>query len=689
WHMHQPYYRNLLTGECFMPWVRLHATKDYLDMVKILEEFPSIHQTFNFVPGLLDQLQAYLPPTNQSDYFLELSKKPATDLTEDEQRFLVTWFFLANGERMIKPHPRYHDLWTKRSESANRFKPQDYLDLQVWFNLAWIDPWLRQHDPQLAELEAKGARFTEAEKSLVLTKHLDYLSQCLPAYRAAQARGQVELTTSPYYHPITPLLCDTRCARIALPNLSLPEPSFRHPEDARWQLTQAVKRHEELFGRRPNGLWPPEGGVSEAVAELALEAGFQWCATDEEILWRSLKTVRTPMLLYRPHVVNHNERALAILFRDRELSDLLGFVYSQWEDALAVRDFVNRLSSIHQQLQHAPTPPLVTIALDGENAWEHYAQDGGPFLRRLYHTLASDARFRFVTVTEFLQQFPPDRSSPLPELFPGSWIDGNFSTWVGHPEKNTAWSHLARAREAMASAGSREELPQAWQNLSIAEGSDWMWWYGDTHYSAQQEDFDRLFRTHLANVYRSLQQEVPADLEAPIKTPIASVPSHEPSAPMTPILDGRETTYYEWLYAGRLDLHKSYGALHRGQQLCHALSYGFDASTLSLRVDLDTDRLTQFAEWRIEVSFPDRRLRASFRQSPSGLSIDPPSIRGAFDRILEASIPLVWLALKPGESCCLILTVFQGADLVERYPAQGTFRLSVPSEGPETSPWSA
>ncbi len=691
WHMHQPYYRNLLTGECFMPWVRLHATKDYLDMVKILEEFPSIHQTFNFVPGLLDQLQAYLPPANQSDYFLELSQKPATALTEDEQRFLITWFFLADWDHMIKPHPRYHDLLTKRSVSSNPtggwFRLQDYLDLQVWFNLVWIDPWLRQQDPQLAAVEAKGSHFTEADKHLVLTKHRELMAQILPAYREAQARGQVELTTSPYYHPITPLLCDIRSAHVALPHLPLPRLSFRHPEDARWQLTHAMKRHEELFGSRPNGLWPPEGSVSEAVVALALEAGCQWMATDETILWRTLKTDRTPLLLYRPHPVNRGGESLAMVFRDRELSDLLGFVYSQWEETIAVQDFVDRLSAIHEQVRQAPTPALVTIALDGENAWEHYPEDGGPFLRKLYQALAADERFRMVTVSEFLEQFPPDRSSSLPELFAGSWIDGNFSTWVGHEEKNTAWITLARTREFLSSAGKREELPQAWQSLSIAEGSDWMWWYGDTHYSAQQEEFDRLFRMHVANVYRSLQQEPPRDLDTPIK-PVSSLPSHEPTAALSPILDGRETTYYEWLYAGRIDFHKHYGSLHRGHQLCHTLYYGFDTAFAYFRLDLDAVQLKRLARWRIELAFMDRHLHASLQQSPTGITVDPPSLRWAFERVLEVGIPYAWLSIKPGESWFLRVTIFQDADPLERYPAQGAFRLSVPPKGFEASAWS-
>ncbi|HAM41618.1 MAG TPA: glycoside hydrolase [Candidatus Omnitrophica bacterium] len=690
WHMHQPYYRDLRTGECTMPWVRLHATKDYLDMVKLLEEFPSVHQTFNFVPSLLDQLQAYLPPSNRTDSFLDLSRKPAADLTDDDKRFLTMWFFLANEDHMVKPHPRYHDLLIKRG-TTKPFKPQDCLDLQVWFNLVWIDPWLRRQDPQLAALEAKGERFAEADKQLVLGKQLELIAQILPTYQAAQARGQVELTTSPYYHPIVPLLCEIRSAHAALPHLPLPERPFRHPEDAQWHVGQALKRHEEVFGVRPHGMWPPEGGVSEALIALTLAAGLRWIATDEEILWRTLRTARDPSLLYRPHAVTRHGQTLAAVFRDRELSDLLGFVYSQWDAALAVKDFMSRLHAIHRQVQHLSRPPLLTIALDGENAWEHYPQDGHAFLRALYGTLASDERIQVVTVSEFLNRFPPDRSSSLPELFAGSWIDGNFSTWVGHPEKNTAWAYLSKTREALSasadSAVEHDALTNAWRSLYIAEGSDWMWWYGDTHYSSQQEEFDRLFRTHLANVYRFLGQPPPDELDTPIK-PVTSAPSCEPTAIITPHIDGRQTTYYEWLYAGRIDLHKHYGALHRGGQLCHTLYYGFDATHFYFRLDVEASQLTPLNIWSIQFVLADRHRQFSIQHTPEGLTTDVAELRWAFERILEVGIPRAWLMLKPGDLLTLQITMFHGTDPLERYPAQGGFRLPLPREDVEASTWS-
>ena len=706
WHMHQPYYRDLLTGTCSMPWVRLHGTKDYLDMVKLLEGFPSLHQTFNLVPSLLDQLEEYLPPRQLSDQFLDLSRTPAAELTSHAKRFLLEWFFMANWDRMVKPYPRYHDLLAKRGapldesaweEAVKRFKVQDYLDLQVWFNLTWIDPWLRQHDLTLAALEAKGAQFTEADKRCVLDKQLAILTQIIPTYRAARERGQIELTTSPYYHPILPLLHDLRTAHMALPSLPLPEVSFHHAEDAKRQLGLALERHTAAFGQRPSGLWPPEGSVSEEVVQLAIEAGLRWIATDEEILWRTLRRERSPALLYRPHLAKRKAGQLAIVFRDRELSDLLGFVYSQWQAPIAIQDFLRRLEHIYQQAQTFKHPALVSIILDGENAWECYPNDGQEFLTGLYRALAQDDRFRVVTVSEFLDHFPLESTPSLPSVFAGSWIDGNFSTWVGHPEKNMAWKYLATVRQQLAEQRqpppkSREELTPAWQSLYIAEGSDWMWWYGDTHHSAQDEEFDRLFRIHLGNVARSLQQEPLTVLQHPIKLKAVS-PSHEPTAEIHPLIDGLETTYFEWLYAGRVDLHKGYAAIHRSSQVLHAVFYGFDHAHYYFRVDVDRSALQHIGAWQLRFEWPDLPFQcdvdfqaghANVRTSP--LTSQP--IAGAFQRIIELAIPKPVLSVPRGETLQFRLTLLHETTVLEQHPGYGSFRLRVPAEDFEAQTWS-
>jgi alpha-amylase/alpha-mannosidase (GH57 family) len=701
WHMHQPYYRDMVTGECSMPWVRLHATKDYLDMVKRLDRFPTIHQTFNLVPSLLDQLEEYLPPANRTDEFLELSKKPAAALTEQEKRFTLQWFFLANLERMIRPFPRYHDLLAKRGLQVNdddwprvqkRFRTQDYLDLQVWFNLAWIDPWLRSSEPKLAKLEAKGGQFTEEEKRDVLEQHLALMAQVIPAYRDAAARGQIELATSPYYHPIMPLLCDVRSAHVALPNLPLPETRFRHPEDARWQLQQGLLRHQAAFGAPPTGVWPPEGSVSEEFVKLALESNVRWIATDEAILWRTLKISKSRSALYRPYLLRRKAGRVAIVFRDRELSDLIGFVYSQWDPKIAVADFLKRLGDIHQQFRTSGHPALVSIILDGENAWEFYPNDGHEFLTMLYQALRSDDRFRCVTVSELLQQYPLEQTEPLPELFSGSWIDGNFATWIGHPEKNAAWGHLSNAREAFGPHDSKDpSLGQAWKSLGAAEGSDWMWWFGDTHFSAQAEKFDRLFRVHLANAYQLAGLEAPATLQTPIKRQVSKL-LYEPTGLIHPTIDGRETSYYEWLYAGRLDLKQQYSAIQRSEQCLRYLYYGFDQSHQYVRVDLDPAMLARLSAWAIDLTLshgvhvqitPDAKAIRAHVLTPASAVLPC-----ALAHILEVAVPMALLRLESGEKLQLAITLTQGGELLERYPAQGTFELNASTTDLEAQAWS-
>ena len=685
WHMHQPYYRNMVTGVCHMPWVRLHAAKDYLDMLTRLQQVPSVHQTFNVVPSLLDQLEDYLPPRQLSDEFLDLSRKPAAQLTEAEQRFVLQWFFLANPERMIEAHPRYHDLLVKRGSEVSdtarkRFTVQDYLDLQVWFNLVWIDPWLRRQRPALAALEAKGQQFTEEEKRAVLEAQMELMAQVIPAYRQAAERGTIELSTSPYFHPIMPLLCDSRAALAAMPDVPLPSPGFRHPEDARRHLTEALQRHAQAFGRPANGIWPSEGSVSEPVVRLACEAKLRWMATDEEILWRSLNTGRSPAALYHPHRLQRPEGQVAIVFRDRELSDLLGFVYSRWEPRRAVNDFLDRLSRIRHQM--AGQPALVTVILDGENAWEAYPDDGHEFLLGLYQALGSDARFQCVTVSEFLDRHPIDQAPSIPELFSGSWIDGNFATWIGHPEKNAAWTRLAEARDALEPL--RQDQPasqQAWKHFGAAEGSDWMWWFGDTHYSAQADEFDRLFRTHLANAYRAAGLKAPDLLDRPIRRPGAPL-THPPTGPVRPQIDGRESSYYEWLYAGTIDLRNQSGAMQRAEQVLQRIHYGSDGEHCFLRLDVDPTRLQSLPQWQLKIRVGEADITVDWlgesvrAQSDGASSV---SVACALNRIVELAVPGALAGLaphQPNQSLALSVALHEGGAEVERYPAQGVWEVA-------------
>jgi alpha-amylase/alpha-mannosidase (GH57 family) len=696
--MHQPSYRDLVTGACSMPWVRLHAAKDYVDMVERLEAFPKVRQTFNVVPSLVDQLEAYLPPSNGSDVFLDLSRKPASQLTPEDQRFLLQWFFMANLDHMIRPFPRYYDLLAKRGlhvreeewpKVRQRFRTQDYLDLQVWFNLAWVDPWIRRRDSELGRLETKGEHFTEADKAHVLARHLELIGRVISTYRAAMERGQIELTTTPYYHPILPLLCDSQSARAGLPQAALPEPAFRHPEDARWQLTRALERHQAVFGAPARGVWPSEGSVSEETAALACEAGVSWLATDEEILWRTLKVSPSKEALYRPHRLDRSGGHTAIIFRDRELSDLIGFVYSRWEPRTAAADFLKRLDAIRARFEHAQRPPLVSVILDGENAWESYVDDGHAFFTALYAAFERDERFQCVTVSDYLAKHPVDRDPALPPLFSGSWIDGNFATWIGHPEKNAAWSLLAGARHALEGT---DRSSAAWQSLGAAEGSDWMWWFGDTHFTAQADEFDRLFRAHVANAYRGAGLEPPESLSRPIRRP-AAIPGFAPTGPVQPVIDGRESSYYEWLFAGRIDLSRQYGAIQRSGQTLRVLYHGFDRRHQYLRLDFQPGALAAGADWAVDISL--QSIQVLIR--PSGDSVtaramgpgsqELATLSCAVGKVLEVAVPTSLLGLSAGEKLRVAVTLTQGGEVAERHPEHGTLELAASEADLEAEAW--
>src|SRR5437762_9665207 len=361
WHMHQPYYEDLATREHILPWVRLHALKDYYGMAALLREFPGVRVTFNLVPSLLVQLEAFAEDRARDPY-LALSLKPAEELSESDVAFILENFFHAQRQRMIDIYPRYAELLARRGGSlptpadrraaASRFSRDDLRDLQVWHKLAWIDPFYLAGDSRLRRLVAKDRGFTEDDKQQLREVELELLNRVIPEYREAVARGQIEVSASPFYHPILPLLCDTDIYLRTHPDSRMPRERFIHPEDAAEQLTRAVTYHERLFGRRPVGLWPSEGSVSDAMIPLVAAAGFKWLATDELILARTLNAtfsrdarghVEQPEWLYTPYRIRAGSASIAGVFRDHVLSDLIGFSYAGWNADAAAEDFVNRL----------------------------------------------------------------------------------------------------------------------------------------------------------------------------------------------------------------------------------------------------------------------------------------------------------------------------------------------------------
>ncbi|MFQ5586816.1 MAG: glycoside hydrolase family 57 protein, partial [Thermodesulfobacteriota bacterium] len=523
WHMHQPYYKDLASGEYLLPWVRLHAIKDYYDMPLLLDEFPGIRQTFNLVPSLLAQIEDYGKGEGR-DVFMGVSQKPASDLTETDKEFILSNFFLAHWENMVKPLPRYWELLHKRGLAFNRdemremirfFSESDFRDLQVLFNLSWFDPSILKTHPFLASMVEKGSMFEEGDKEMLFKTEREIIAQVIPNYRRLMEEGKAELTTTPFYHPILPLLCNTNIASQALPHATLPAPPFIHPEDARLQVERAVNYHHNLFGCAPRGMWPSEGSVSEEALGIIASQGIEWVATDEEILEASTGVrvkrghsgrLMNPEFLYKPYVFEADENDIAVIFRDHNLSDRIGFVYQSWQAVTAAKDFIERLHHIRTALgeKNRGGEYLVPVILDGENCWEHYKNDGRDFLTALYEMIEGDPLLEMVTVSEHLKEHPP--STRLDTVFPGSWINHNFKIWIGHEEDNRAWEYLRTARDTLIAAEKdgrveKETLERAWENIYIAEGSDWCWWYGDENSTENDTEFDILFRKNLINVY--------------------------------------------------------------------------------------------------------------------------------------------------------------------------------------------
>jgi alpha-amylase/alpha-mannosidase (GH57 family) len=719
WHQHQPYYPDDVAGDNPMPWVRLHGVKDYYGMALHLLEVPELRCTINLVPSLLLQLQGYTEH-GASDRPLAVSRLPADGLSEEQCLYLLDTFFMANPDHMVRPYPRYSELFQRRApgrntarEALRRFNERDFRDLQVWFNLTWIHPLAFEKDANLRELVAKGRNFTDAEKNWLLDKHLEILRQIIPLHRQLADRGQVELTTTPYFHPILPLLFDKKLAREAMPDVKLPRYTGGYLEDAAVHVGRAVAQHTILFGKAPVGMWPAEGSVCQSMIPLLAQHGIRWIGTDEEILSHSTQGfvsrdghghVVNPERMYRPYKAREAERELSIVFRDHALSDMIGFHYQRSEPAAAAEDFVRHLHNIGQAI-NGNEPALVSIILDGENCWEHYPGGGVGFLRELYRRCTTTPGIRPVTVGAYLEDHPPRDS--LPHLFAGSWINHNFAIWIGHEEDNTAWDALHRAREHLRERSQMGHVPaddlrQAWEELYIAEGSDWFWWYGDDHSSAQDALFDYLFRKHLQNIYTLLGDEPPPDLARAISKR-SQRPIHTMPRSLLDIKVDGQLTFFEWINAGSYTSRNQRGTMAQVTPgAIKELLFGFDLRSLLLRVDFDghakgavgefTALRVSFVEpagWDVLVTWPPgTAARAVLRREgevqalPAGAKVEV-----GLDRILEMAIAFELLEVPVGQSLQFFVELLQDEQSRDRAPREGTIQLTRPGADFELRMW--
>ena len=720
WHMHQPFYRDLVSGEYRLPWVRLHALKDYYGMVKLLEEFPEVHQNFNLVPSLVAQIEDYTSGIFK-DPFWDAAARPASQLTLDEKHFLLTYFFQAHGERMIGRYPRYRRLWEQvraagpdAANAAITFAERDYRDLQVLSQLAWFDEYYLG-DACIKELIEKGQDFTEQDQRFIMSKQHEVLRAVLPAYREAATRGSIELSVTPYYHPILPLLCDTNVGRESAPGLPLPTERFRRPEDAEEQVRRALEHHERCFGVRPAGLWPSEGSISDEAVQTAAELGLQWMASDEGVLGRTLNfelrrdeagflSPEGAEKLYNIYRWEREHHSMNMVFRDHRISDLIGFVYAAMSAADAASDLVSNIKRAAAPVLETGRDAVLSIILDGENAWESYEGNGRDFLRRFYDQLQRDPQIEPVTVSEAIARQTPESLGCLRGLVPGSWINANFNVWIGAPEDNKSWDYLTQAREFYddnANRAREAERQLAFEELLIAEGSDWNWWYGPEHHSANDRDFDELYRKHLSNVYTALGGVPPDHLARPI----SGVQPRAKFAPQTayvhPPIDGRASSYFAWMGAAMFSSDRRGGSMHGKLFVLDSIHSGIDEAHLYARLDFAsqlpegvTAATLHLALRNGESTAGGFQLEAAIengapkgwelRKDDSGLVLasdrDPQGVELALGKVLELKLPMELLGAEEGDSFNLRFVLYRGRLPMDALPEEGSLEIQIAPE---------
>jgi alpha-amylase/alpha-mannosidase (GH57 family) len=711
WHMHQPQYRDPETGRYVLPWTRLHALKDYYGMVETLREFTNFHATFNIVPALGAQLEEYASGKFNEPWF-SLAFKNADELTREDKSEILARAFQVNQEHLMSRWPRFVELyeWSRPAEGVQAliaFTARDWRDLQLLSQLVWMEESWFQKNEVVSRLAAKGKDFTENDKSALREKQLELLRLILPAYRDAASRGQIEISTTPFYHPILPLLCDSDIARVANPSTPLPRRAFRRPEDAREQLQLARQYHEQTFGLKPPGLWPSEGSVSDQALSIAAEEGFQWFGTDEGVLGRTLNVAffrdsggipANADRLFKPWRIQLGDKSITGLFRDHHLSDLIGFVYSRMEAKAAAADLHSRLRLLGEKV--AGNQPLtVCLFLDGENAWEYYPGNGREFLREFYRRIESDPDFRALTAGEAVAAASETPTST--GIFPASWINANFDVWIGHSEDVTAWELLWDAREVYAraieavkkgspGAPTATALKQAHESLLAAEGSDWCWWFGPEHSTANDAEFDALYRKHLTEIYLELGQVAPEELAKPIKRRPDHAFQLAPTGFLRVKVDGRESSYFEWLGAGLYSPERRGGSMHGRVFYLHEMRYGFEEDRFCIRIDHFAETMSELddPEFRITVGGAEElvivvklqrgRIQEFAVEKARLCLLRLESVAvAAFDRILEVAIHRDQLDLKGQSKLRLGVALWHGGLPVDVLPAEGLLDIQL------------
>jgi len=601
WHMHQPVYQLSANGDYLMPWVRLHAVKDYLDMASWVQKFDKLKLNFNYVPVLLDAIIDY-GENNASDIHSRLTVTPEDELTDEDKLFILTNFFDSNYQTMILPNDEYHRLYkivqADETNNINLLTNQEYADLMALFNLAWIDPSYKTTNSKLKKLVKKGKNYTLQDRVEIIEIQREIIREIIPTIKKLVEQNKIEVTTSPYYHPILPILLDYKNIK---KNASADDDimNLRTELDAKIQTQMALDRVEEIFGKRPKGIWPSEQCVNGKTLEMLSSLGVEWSISDEGILANSINFefehdfkayIQDPYHLLKTYQYKTKNSDLKMIFRESTIPNLISFEYQNHNPIATANDLYDRIKIMQSKILSSPdNEHLLTIALDGENCWENYLEDGASFLKTLYTLITEDDSLETVLISDYLENAKEHKL--LNKISAGSWINRNFKFWIDEPVKDLAWSYLKRVRQDFSEFVKREPfnsgIELARKELFVCEGSDWFWWYGEPNDSGRDNIFDFLFRTHLKNIYRYLGLDIPSYLDAPISNISTSKPSKYPRSLITPNIDGKNVTEEDdiWNNAGYIEIPD--GPVLRESKLFDKIRFGNDDENFYLKFHLN------------------------------------------------------------------------------------------------------
>ena len=601
WHMHQPVYQLSANGDYLMPWVRLHAVKDYLDMALWAKKFDKLKLNFNFVPILLDSIIEYAEK-DAHDIHSRLTITPKNKLNEEDKIFILNNFFDANYQTMILTNEEYHRLYqivqAHGTTNTDIFTNQEYADIMALFNLAWIDPSFKTSNKDLKRLVKKGKNYTLEDRIQIIDLQRDIIRKIIPTLKRLANKNKIEITTSPYYHPILPILLDYK-------NIKKNAPaddeilSLRTELDAKVQTKMALDRVEQIFGKRPRGVWPSEQCVNGKTLDMLSQLGVEWSISDEGILASSINFefehdfkgyLKEPYHLLKTYEYKTKNSDIKMIFRDSTIHNLISFEYPHHNPIATANDLYDRIKVMQSKILSSPDKDhLLTIALDGENCWENYFEDGSSFLKTLYTLITEDDTLETVLISDYLDNTKENKL--LPKIASGSGFNRNFKLWIDEPVKDLAWTYLKRVREDFSEFVKREPLNPnielARKELFICEGSDWYWWYGEPNDSGRDNIFDFIFRTHLKNIYRYLGLDAPQYLDDPITDISPSKPSKYPKSLITPKIDGKKITDEddEWNNAGCIEIPD--GPVLRESKLFEKIRFGNDENNFYLKFNLN------------------------------------------------------------------------------------------------------